>query len=180
MPVTDSRSGYSDNGYRKRRADRRWAHGSRDRFPITVMLIGDMAKNPKPPLSLPAVTRRRGRPPKPGGRTPQVEVQRAYRARLAAAGKAVRVVDIALAGQAPASIPGFDPATQLVCDRQMFEDMRENLRNALLKLELREQDVARLTTRNAYLESELKLQEQHHTNSLKEVIMLRQQLAKRR
>jgi len=143
-----------------------------------------MAKNPKPPPSLPAGTRR-GRPPKPGGRIPQVEVQRAYRARLAAAGKAVRVIDLdalrlALASPARASISDFDPATQLVCDREMFEDMRERLRNALLKLELREQDIARLETRNAYLEGELKLQEQHHTNTLKEVITLRQQLAKRR
>ena len=139
-----------------------------------------MAKNPGPPPSLPTVTRRRGRPPKPGGRTLQVEVQRAYRARLAAAGKAVRVVDTLLVSPALASIPGFDPATQLVCDRDMFEDMREKLRNALLKLELREQDVARLETRNVYLEDELKLQERHHTNTLKEVITLKQQLAKRR
>jgi hypothetical protein len=36
-----------------------------------------------------------------------------------------------------------------------------------LKLELREQDVQRLEQRNAYLEGELKLQAQHHTNSLK-------------
>jgi len=36
------------------------------------------------------------------------------------------------------------------------------------------------TERNTYLEGELKLQEQHHTNTLKEVITLRQQLAKRR
>ncbi len=58
--------------------------------------------------------------------------------------------------------------------------MREKLHNALLKLGRREQDVARLEARNAYLEGELKLQERHHTNTLKEVIVLRQQLAKRR
>jgi hypothetical protein len=49
-----------------------------------------------------------------------------------------------------------------------------------LKLELREEDVARLEQRNAYLEGELKLQERHHTNALKEVITLKQQLAKKR
>ena len=58
--------------------------------------------------------------------------------------------------------------------------MRDNLHNALVKLDVREQDVARLETRNAYLESESKLQERHITNTLKEVIALRQQLAKRR
>jgi hypothetical protein len=41
--------------------------------------------------------------------------------------------------------------------------------------------IKRLETRNAYLEGELKIQEQHHTNALKEVTAtLRQQLAKRR
>jgi hypothetical protein len=111
-------------------------------------------------------------------------VQRAYRARLAAAGKVVRIVDtLAVDAAAPrvalAPVPDFDPATQMISDRAMFTDMRDKLHNALLKLELREQDVQRLAQRNAYLEGELKLQEQHHTNSLKELITLRQQLAKR-
>jgi hypothetical protein len=57
--------------------------------------------------------------------------------------------------------------------------MRDKLHNALLKLEIRDQDVARLEQRNAYLESELKLQGQHHTNALKEVVMLKQELAQR-
>ncbi|HEV8069839.1 MAG TPA: hypothetical protein VGP76_19010 [Planctomycetaceae bacterium] len=90
------------------------------------------------------------------------------------------MIDTLLVSPALASIPDFDPATQLVCVREMFEDMREKLRKALLKQELREQEVTRPTTRNAYLEGELKLQEQHHSNTLKEVITLRQQLAKRR
>jgi len=107
-------------------------------------------------------------------------VQRAYRARLAAAGKIVRLVDAASASPVLTSIPGFDPATQLICDRETFKDMRDNLRNAIVKLELREQDVARLETRNALLEGELKLQEQHITNTLKEVITLRQQMAKKK
>jgi hypothetical protein len=122
-----------------------------------------MAKNPTPPPSVPALKRPRGRPPKPGGRMSQVEVQRAYRARLAAAGKVVRIVDAT--NPALASIPDAE-----------FEAIRERLHNALLKLELREQDVARLGQRNAYLEGELKLQGQHHTNALKEIVTLKQQL----
>ena len=138
-----------------------------------------MAKKPRSPPAPPA-KRRRGRPPKPGGPTPQAELQRAYRARLAAEGKIVRLVDAASASPALASIPGFDPARQLNCDRKTNKGMRNNLHNALVKLDMREQDVARLETRNSYLESELKLQERHITNTLKEVITLRQQLAKRR
>ena len=151
---------------------------------LTVMIICDMAKKPRSPPAPPA-KRRRGRPPKPGGPTPQVEIQRAYRARLAAAGKVVRLVDAAPGNAAtgsPAlpSIPDFDPATQLVCDREMFEGMRDQLHNALMKLEVRQREVARLETRNAYLEGELKLQERHYTNTLKEVITLKQQLAKKK
>ena len=62
----------------------------------------------------------------------------------------------------------------------MFEGMRDQLHNALMKLEVRQREVARLETRNAYLEGELKLQERHHTNTLKEVITLKQQLAKKK
>jgi hypothetical protein len=57
--------------------------------------------------------------------------------------------------------------------------MRDKLHSALLKLELREQDVARLEQRNANLEAELKLQGQQHTNALKEVVMLKRELAQR-
>jgi hypothetical protein len=39
-----------------------------------------------------------------------------------------------------------------------------------------QQDVARLEQRNAYLEGELKLQGQHHTNALREIVTLKQQL----
>jgi hypothetical protein len=124
------------------------------------MLIHDMAKSP--PLSASAV-KRRGRPPKPGGRMSQVEVQRAYRARLAAAGKVVRIVD------------ARKPALAAIPDAE-FAAIRERLHNALLKLELREQDVTLLEQRNAYLEGELKLQGQHHTNALKEIVTLKQQL----
>jgi hypothetical protein len=142
----------------------------------------------KPPRSIsaaPAGKRPRGRPPKPGGRIPQVEVQRAYRARLAAAGKVVRVVDAisvrpASASLAPAATPQFDPARDRINEREMFEKMRDDLRNALLKLELRDEEATRLEQRNAYLEGELKLQERHHTNTLKDNIVLKQQLAQTR
>jgi hypothetical protein len=53
------------------------------------------------------------------------------------------------------------------------------LGNALLELGLRQQDVARLEARNAYLESELQRVEQHHTIALKDNIVLRKQLAER-
>jgi hypothetical protein len=121
-----------------------------------------MAKKPLPPAN------RRGRPPKPGGPTPQADIQRAYRARLAEAGRVVRLVDAYPAG-------AFDREA-----RQAFEDIREKPNNALSELERREQDVGRLEARNAYLESELKRVEQHNTNVLKEVITLRQELAKQR
>ena len=115
----------------------------------------------------------------------QVEIQRAYRARLAAAGKVVRVVDAASVRPASASppmtaIPDFDPAMDGIYERKMIAKMRDDLRNALLKLELRQEDVARLKQRNTYLECELKLQERHHTNAVKEVITLKQQLAKKK
>jgi hypothetical protein len=66
------------------------------------------------------------RPPKPGRRIPQVEVQRAYRARLAAAGQVIRVVDAVLApaSPAPASIPNFDLAKDGIYERKMIEGMR--------------------------------------------------------
>jgi hypothetical protein len=141
-----------------------------------------MAKKP-PTLPGPTAKRRRGRPPKPGGRTPQIEVQRAYRARLAAAGKVVRTVDVGATGYVPAgaarsSIPDFDPAKDGIFEREMIASMRDQLRNALSKLEVREDEVSRLRDRNVYLESEVKLQERHLTNALKDNVVLKQQLAR--
>jgi hypothetical protein len=106
-------------------------------------------------------------------------VQRAYRARLAANGKVVRIVDAGAisftpAGAAQSWIPDFEPAKDGVFERQMVASMRERLHNALSKLELREEELARLRERNAYLESELKLQERHLTNALKDNIVLKQ------
>jgi hypothetical protein len=74
-------------------------------------------------------------------------------------------------------MPEFDPARDGVYDRAEIEGMRERLHNALLKLELREEDVARLEARNAYLEGELRLEHQHHTNALKANIVLKKLLA---
>jgi hypothetical protein len=123
------------------------------------MIIMGMAKTS--PAKTPA--KRRGRPPSPGGPKSPAEIQRAYRARLAAAGKVVKLID-------PTAI--LDPA--------VYEEMRDRLHNALLKLELRQQDVTRLEARNAYLEAELKQVERHHTNALKDNIVLKKQLAEQR
>jgi hypothetical protein len=60
---------------------------------------------------------------RPGGPKPQAEIQRAYRAR-----KAAQAADAAAAR----------------ADLGTFVEMRDKLHNALLNLELREQDVARL------------------------------------
>jgi hypothetical protein len=43
-------------------------------------------------------------------------------------------------------IPDFNPATDVVVDRMAFEAMHESLRNALLKIELLEEDRARWRT----------------------------------
>ena len=133
-----------------------------------------MPRKPAPPSNVPGKPRR-GRPPKPGGRIPQVEVQRAYRARLKAAGKIVRIVD---ANAVP--VPDFDPARDGVFERAMFESMQDRLRNALLKLELRKEELARLRERNAWLERELFRLEREVTNALKGKISLERQLAARR
>jgi hypothetical protein len=93
--------------------------------------------------------RRRGRPQTPDGARSSKDRQRAYRERLKAAGKVLRVID---------------------ADAMTAADA-----NALrMKLQLREQDVARLTARNHYLENELRRVEQYNLNILKEIIGLRQ------
>jgi len=132
-----------------------------------------MPKKPSTPSALPAKPRR-GRPPKPGGRKPQVEVQRAYRARLAVAGKVVRIVDV---NAVP--VPDFDPAKDGIFEREMIASLREQLRIALSKMDVREDELARLRDRNAYLEAELKLQERHLTNALKDKVALEQKLAQK-
>jgi hypothetical protein len=121
-------------------------------FSSRVTLNGAMT-DPKRP---------RGRPPSPQGARPRAEVQRAYRERRKAAGKVLRVIDT-WTTMTPAEIA----------------EMRGRLGNALRELELRQEDVSRLEARNAYLESELIRVERHHTNALKDNIVLKKQLAER-
>jgi hypothetical protein len=104
--------------------------------------------------------RPRGRPPSLQGAKPRAQVQREYRERRKAAGKVLRVIDT-WSEMTPVEIA----------------ELREKLSNALLKLTLREQDVARLEARNAYLESELRRVERDHTNALKDNIVLKKQIA---
>jgi hypothetical protein len=97
------------------------------------MLNTGMAKNPnRHPLvpAAPVAKRKRGRPPSPNGPKSQAETQRAYRARLAAAGKVVRATDAAAIGAAAlsvalASFPDFDPARDGIYERAMVEKMRD-------------------------------------------------------
>jgi hypothetical protein len=110
-----------------------------------------------------AMTGTRGRPPIPGGAKSRAEIQRAYRERRKAAGKVLRVIDT-WAEMTPAEIA----------------EMRERLGNALLKLEMREQDVARLETRNSFLEAELQRVDREYTNALKDKIVLQKQIAQDR
>ena len=70
--------------------------------------------------------------------------------------------------------PGYDPATQVVVDRDVVEGMEEQLRKTLVRVEILEQDRARLEARNAYVEGQWKREEQLHTNALKEIIVLKQ------
>jgi hypothetical protein len=134
----------------------------------------------KPEPSRPAAKRPPGRPPKPGGRISQADVQRAYRARLAAAGKVVRIVDATLLEQAnPAlvTIPDYDPAIDGIYERAMFEKMRDDLHNALSRIEVLETDRNRWQTDCARAEAELRSERQHHTNTIKDKIMLQQEIA---
>jgi hypothetical protein len=89
--------------------------------------------------------RPRGRPPSPQGAKPRAEIQRAYRERRKAAGKVLRVIDT-WTTMTPAEIA----------------ELRGRLDSALLQLELRQQDLARLDQRNVQLEGELRRVEQHN------------------
>ena len=57
----------------------------------------------------------------------------------------------------------------------MVESMRDQLRTALVRLELREEEVRDLRDRNAHLELELQRQGRQLTNALKDNIVLKQQ-----
>lgn len=107
-------------------------------------------------------------------------MQRAYRARLATAGKVVRIVDAALLDQAPpapATIPDYDPATDGIYDRAMFEKIRDDLHNALVRIESLETDRNRWQTDCARGEADLRVERQHHTNTIKGKIVLQQEIA---
>jgi hypothetical protein len=104
--------------------------------------------------------RPRGRPPSPQGPRPRAEIQRAYRERRKAAGKVVVTIDT-WTTPTPAEIA----------------ELRGRLDNALLKLELRQQDVARLEQRAVSAETELRRVEQHNLNLIKDAIVLKKQLA---
>jgi hypothetical protein len=58
----------------------------------------------------------------------------------------------------------------------MVESMRDQLRTALVRLELREEEVRDLRDRNAHLELELQRQGRQLTNALKDNIVLKQQV----
>ena len=105
---------------------------------------------------------RRGRPPTPGGPKPQVEIQRAYRERLKLKGKATRLVDA-----------DFDPAAQAA----LIAEFRDQLHNTSAKLELREQDVARLESHNRFLESKVVRLEREATQAAKDRIVARREAA---
>ncbi|MDX6502534.1 MAG: hypothetical protein QOG23_5798, partial [Blastocatellia bacterium] len=70
----------------------------------------------------------------------------------------------------------FDPGQM----QALVVELRDNLHNALVKLELRTQDVERLEARNRSLEAELVRLERELTNEAKDAIVARQKAAKRR
>jgi hypothetical protein len=94
----------------------------------------------------------------------------------------VRIVDAAAAdpvppGATPASLADFDPATQMICDRATFVDTRDRLHNALAHIEYLEGDRNRWQTDCARAEAELRVERQHHTNTIKDKILLQQEIA---
>jgi hypothetical protein len=98
-----------------------------------------------------ANSRRGGRPARPEGPVPQAVYQKRYRARL-------------------------KEKARLVPDLATFVQIRDDLRAALVKLQLRAEDVQR----QCHLETELKRLEQHHTDALKEIVLLKRALAEPR
>jgi hypothetical protein len=125
------------------------------------MLNRGMAKNPglHPPVpAAPTAKRPRGRPPSPGGPEPQAEIQRAYRVRKAAQ-----------AAGAAAARP----------DLKAFLEMRDKLHNALLELEPGSRTWRGSNSATHTWKGELKLEAQHHTNALKDIVLLKRELAQR-
>ena len=93
--------------------------------------------------------------------------QRAYRERLAKAGKVLKLVD---ASSAPVA---FDPETQIIVDRKEYEALSK----ARSRLKLVEEDRNRWQADCAKAEAELKREEQRHLNTLKDKIVLQQEIA---
>ncbi|MBS0641539.1 MAG: hypothetical protein JSS43_16860 [Proteobacteria bacterium] len=92
----------------------------------------------------------------------------------------VRTIDAATLAAAQAglpTLPDFDPKTQLICERAVFAELRSNLENALHKLSLREEEVARLRQRNAQLEADYAEERRFHDITLKEKIALQMKIA---
>jgi len=127
-----------------------------------------MEQEPSSPIP---IKRQRGRPPRPDGATPKAEIQRRYRERLAATGKAVRLIDL------HAAPPPFDAETHFICERATFSEIRDKYHHALSKIGLLEEDRARWQSDCAKAEAELKREEQRHLNTLKDKIMLQQEIA---
>jgi len=75
-----------------------------------------------------------------------------------------------------AQIPDFDPAEDGVYERETIASMRDQLRSGLSRLELREEELARLRERDAHLEAELKTTDWHLTNALKDKVALQERL----
>lgn len=96
---------------------------------------------------------RGGRPPKPGGRKSQVEIQRAYRERLRAAGKVVRVVDAA-------------------CSPEALADLRERLYRAASRADFLQAELSRLREREAALAAEVVRLERELTLAAKQRVSI--------
>jgi hypothetical protein len=135
----------------------------------------------------PPAKRRRGRPPKPGGPKPQAEVQRAYRARLAAAGKVVRLVDANAASPVPAALADFDPVRDGIYERAWVANMQDDLRRAIIQAGRLEKDRDRWKKDYDRAEAQLRRLEEWRSDDWKEktalqneVAALKRQLADRR
>jgi predicted RNase H-like nuclease (RuvC/YqgF family) len=81
----------------------------------------------------------------------------------------------------PSKPEGRTPQSEVARAYRARKAMRVGvqLRDLKSALERRDQEIEHLTKRVAQLEYDLRLEHQHHDNTLKEVITLRQQLAKR-
>jgi hypothetical protein len=143
------------------------------------MLIVGMAKNPIQNSPIPAAQatkRKRGRHPSLGGPKSQAEIQRAYRARLSAAGKVVRIVDAAALTNPVVSTHPGESAIDRINERAMLEKLRDDLNNALIRIQILGEDRTRWQNDCARAEAELRTERQHHTNTIKDKILLQKEI----